>query len=175
MPSANLSAAIKEAYASAPSNAVIYETLELYHPLFSVPIRVVRDNANLDAKLEATAPRDAGEVVTFAAYAFSVVPPQQTADGLPQVDIEIDNVSQEIIAQIEIAVTSQERTEVIYRQFLADSALDGPENDPPLTLDILTISANPQRIKATAGYPNLLDLKFPAKSYDLETFPGLAV
>ena len=47
MPDAALSTAIKEAYASAPVSDVIYHTLEIWHTLFSVPIRVVRDFAPL--------------------------------------------------------------------------------------------------------------------------------
>ena len=48
-----LSAAIKEAYAVAPSDVVIYHTLEIRHSSFATPIRVVRDNATLSATLEA--------------------------------------------------------------------------------------------------------------------------
>lgn len=173
MPNANLSDAIREAYASAPADQVIYHTLEIYHPAFSVPIRVVRDNTALDARLEAGAPRNAGSVVTFTAYAFDVVPPEQMSSALPQLEIAIDNVSQEIIAQIELAVTSPQPATVIYREFLSGHLDEGPETDPPLEMTILKISATPYQIKATAGFQNLLDLKFPSIEYDLETFPGL--
>ena len=55
MPDPSLSAAIKEAYASAPTDTVILHTLELRHPDFVAPIRDVNDHANLTATLEATA------------------------------------------------------------------------------------------------------------------------
>ena len=89
MPDPALSAAIAEAYASAPVDQVVYHTLEIWHPSFSVPIRVVRDTEALDARIEAGAARDAGEVVTFTAYAFDVVPPDQTAEGVPQAATQI--------------------------------------------------------------------------------------
>ena len=60
MPNAALSEAIKEAYASAPSQQIILHTLELRHPAFvdeagqPVAIRVVRDIFN-DAVLNTTA------------------------------------------------------------------------------------------------------------------------
>ena len=54
MPDDTLSLAIKEAYASAPSNLVIHHTLEIWHPNFTTPIRVVRDNVDLSAKLESS-------------------------------------------------------------------------------------------------------------------------
>ena len=68
MPNATLSEAIKEAYASAPSNQIILHTLELRHPAFvdelgqTTAIRVMRDTANLDARLEASAAPNGGEM-----------------------------------------------------------------------------------------------------------------
>lgn len=175
MPDPALSAAIREAYASAPVASVVIHTLELWHPSFSAPVRVVRDRAALDARIEAGAARNAGEVVTFTAYAFDIVPPDQTATGLPQVTIEIDNVSREIAAQIDLAVRQPEPITAIYRAYLSDTALDGPETDPPLELTLMTVSANVFRVRATAGFPNLLNRKFPALAYDLDSFPGLVV
>lgn len=174
MPDPALSAAIKEAYASAPSSSVIYHTLEIHNAAFSAPIRVVRDEVALDARLEATAPRDAGAVVTFAAYAFNITPPEQTSQSVPTCAIEIDNVDRLIIAQVDAASTSNEVTTVIYRQFLSGNLDIGPENQPPITLQAMTISADPMRIKMTAGFPDLLNKKFPAQEYDPEIFIALA-
>ena len=173
MPDPALSAAIQEAYASAPVDQVIYHTLELWHPAFSAPIRVVRDFNAIDARVEAGAARDAGAVVTFVAFAFDIVPPDQTTSGVPQCVIEIDNVSREILAQIDLAVVSAEQIKAIYRAYLSDALLDGPENDPPMELTLISVSATPFRIRATAGFPDLVNLKFPKLDYDLETFPGL--
>ena len=59
MPNTLLSEALREAYASAPSDVVILHTLELRHPSFldddgqPIAIRVVRDNQDLTARLEA--------------------------------------------------------------------------------------------------------------------------
>ncbi|KAF0174087.1 MAG: hypothetical protein FD162_1322 [Rhodobacteraceae bacterium] len=173
MPDPALSAAIQEAYASAPVDQVIYHTLELWHPAFSAPIRVVRDFNAIDARIEAGAARDAGAVVTFVAFAFDIVPPDQTTSGVPQCVIEIDNVSREILAQIDLAVVSAEQIKAIYRAYLSDALLEGPENDPPMELTLISVSATPFRIRATAGFPDLVNLKFPKLDYELETFPGL--
>jgi hypothetical protein len=172
MPDSTLSQAIKEAYASAPSASIIYHTLEIWHPAFSVPIRVVRDNASLDARLEASAPRNAGEMVTFVGFAFDIVPPEVTHTAVPQCVIEIDNVSRDILAQIEAAMGSTELITVIYRAFLSTD-LSGPENDPPLSMTIFQISANPFRIRATAGFSDLSNKRFPGLDYTSEVFPGL--
>jgi hypothetical protein len=173
MPDPTLSAAIQEAYASAPTDTIIHHTLELWHPSFTVPIRLVRDNTSIDAMIEAGAARDAGLVVSFTGYAFDVVPPDQTSAGLPECTIEIDNVGREILAQIDAAVMGTAKITVIYRAYLSDQLLLGPENDPPVEMEISHISASPMRISARAGFVNMLDRQFPRLVYDLETFPGL--
>jgi hypothetical protein len=172
MTDTTLSQAIKEAYASAPANVVIYHTLELYHPNFTVPIRVVRDYANLVATLEATAPRDAGLSVTFIAFNFDFVKPEITPNGLPQITITMDNVDRSIVANIEAAMTSTGLITVIYREFISTN-LTTPQNNPPLTLTIMTISADMFKVTATAGFPNLLNKRFPTLEYSAEVFTGL--
>lgn len=174
MPDPSLSEALREAYASAPIDLVVCHTLELWHPAFAAPIRVVRDVSALDGRLEAGAPRNAGELVTFIPYAFDVVPPDVVSETMPQVTIEIDNVGSEILAQVDAAVLAGDPIEVIYRQFLSDRAQDGPETDPPLRLTLVQISATPTRIRAVAGFSTLMDRKFPKLDYDLDVFPGLA-
>ncbi len=169
-----LSLAIKEAYASAPA-AIIYHTLEIYHPSFTVPIRVVRDTVNLTARLESAAPRDAAALVEFIGYKFDITPPEISTSGVPQCTIEIDNVSREILAQIEAAVNggSQELITICYRNFLQGNLNVGPENNPPLTLNVSDITANVFRISATAGFSNMANKKFPNLDYTSELFPGL--
>lgn len=174
MPDPALSAALKEAYASAPVDDVIHHTLEIWHPAFTAPIRVVRDREALNARLEPTADRNPGELVTFVAFAFDVVLPDQTSQGVPQCIIEIDNVSGEILEQINLANTQPEPIVAIYREFLSSEAMNGPETDPPMELSLISVTADVFRIRAVAGFPNLLNKEFPGAFYDLETFPGLA-
>jgi hypothetical protein len=172
MPDPNLSAALKEAYASAPSADIIYHTLEISHSAFSVPIRVVRDSVDLTATLEATAPTDPSTAVTFTPFSFDVVPPDVQSQGMPSCTIEIDNVSREILAQIEAAVSTTDLITVIYRQYLS-SNLAAPENDPPLTLTVLAITADVFRIRATCGFGDLVNKRFPSMVYTADQFPGL--
>ncbi len=174
MPDPTLSDAIREAYASAPADEVILHTLELWHPAFSAPIRVVKGHTALDARIEAGAARDAGAVVTFAAYAFSVVPPEVTSEGAPEMVIEIDNVDRAILAQLDLAVVSDDAVTVIYRAYLDHSTDDGPETVPPPEMAMTAVSADPFRLRGTASFATLYDRAFPALFYDLETFPGLA-
>ena len=175
MPDPTYSAALKEANASAPVNQIIHHTLEFWHSSFAAPLRIVRDRASLDARIEAGAPRDAGLVVTFAGYAFDIVPPDQTSTGVPQCTIEIDNVDRTLLALIDVAVGFSTEIVVLYRIYLSDTALVGPENVPVMTLTIQSVSATPFRIRAVAGFPDLLNAKYPKLEYETTTFPGLSI
>lgn len=174
MSDSTLSEAIKEAYAAAPADEVIYHTLEIRHAAFAVPIRVVRDLVDLDATLEADAPEDALTEVTFTAYPFDIVPPEVSAEGSPRLAIEIDNVSREIVAAVELAMSSTDLLSVIYRSYVA-SDLTAPANDPPLTLTVFQISADPMRVRLVAGFQDVNNKRFPAGEYTAERFPGLVL
>lgn len=174
MPDPALSAALKEAFASAPVNQIIHDTLEFWHSSFAAPLRIVCDRVALDARIEAGAPRDAGALVTFAPYAFEITPPELTATGVPQCTIEVDNIDRTLLALIDGAVGFSTPIVVLRRLYLSATATVGPENVPVMTLTIQSVSATPFRISAVAGYPDLLNKKFPRLEYELTTFAGLA-
>lgn len=167
MTDTTLSEALKEAYASAPISEIIYHTIEINHADFTVPIRVVRDTVELTAYLE-----DGTTQATFTAFAFDVIPPDVQTTQMPMCKIEIDNVSRDILAEIEKAIGSPDLITITYRQYLS-SDLTGPQNDPPLTLTVFDISANVFRISATCGYGDFLNKRFPNEEYTAERFPGL--
>lgn len=172
MPDASLSAAIAEAYASAPAEVVILHTLEFRHSAFAAPIRVVADHSNLTATLEASAPENPGAAVEFQAYAFDLVPPDASSGRMPELQIVIDNVDQMIEEAIESAAGSAEKIEVTYRPYLSTD-LTGPHMDPPLTLTVTQIEATVFQVRARAGFRNLGNLRFPSQDYTADRFPGL--
>ena len=174
MPDSTLSQAIREAYAAAPAGVVIHHTLELLHPAFSTPIRVVRDFVDLTARLETTAPADPGALVTFTAFAFDFSKPEVSSTGVPQMTIEIDNADRSIVANIEAAMTGTALVSVIYREFISTD-LSAPQNNPPAKADILSITVTAAKVQAVAGYANLSNYRFPRTEYDAQTFPGLVV
>lgn len=167
-----LSQAIREARASAPVGVVEYHTLEIRHASLTDPIRLVRDYTDLDAALEADAPVGAGELVTFVRYAFDLVEPEISADGVPQMTITIDNVSRYIVAAMEAAVLTTDPVRVTYRNYLS-SDLSGPQNEPPIHMTVLSVSCDLFLVRAVCGFPNLIDRKFPTLEYTAEEFPGL--
>ena len=172
MPDPTLSEAIREAYASAPAGVIIHHTLELRHPTMTAPIRIVRDHHSLTAFLESTAPANPGAEVTFVAYAFDFLKPEVGPDGVPRMSITIDNVSRLITAAIENALTSTEPITATYREYISTD-LSGPQNDPPIHMEILSVTCDVFRVTAQAGFPDLLNRKFPTLEYTAEEFPGL--
>lgn len=178
MPDTTLSAAIKEAYASAPSDDVILHTLEFRHPAFvdelgnPTAIRVVRDHVPMVATLEASAPLDPGMAVMFLGYSFEFVLPTVEPSASPEMVITIDNVSAEIENNLSLSVASPYMIEVTYRAYLA-SDLSGPQNDPPMTLTVQRINANDFRVTGRASFGDLANRQFPNDDYTVERFPGL--
>jgi hypothetical protein len=168
-----LSEAIKEAYASAPSDIVVVNTLEMRHPAFTTPIRDVADYAPVTARLEAAAPVDGGEMVEFQPFAFEFTLPEVMEKGVPEMAIRIDNVSREIMANIELAMPLPDKLEVTYRAFLSNDLAFGPHNDPPLHLTITSIEADAMTISARASIADFVNKKFPGEEYDERKFPGL--
>jgi hypothetical protein len=168
MPDSTLSQALKEAYAVAPADVIVYHTLEINHPAFAQPIYVVRDFTDLNANLEDGTP------VTFIRFAFNLVKPEVSAAGVPQCTVEFDNVSRDILANVQLAMQSTALITMTYREYLS-SDLSGPQNDPPMTMVLSNINANVFRVRATASFGDLGNKRFPNEEYTAERFPGLVV
>lgn len=166
MPDSTLSQALAEAYAAAPSDVVIYHTLQIDHPAFTQPIYVVRDNADLTATLETA------ETVTFVRFAFDLMKPEVSVTGIPQCTVEFDNVSREILANVQLAMADTSPISITYREYISTD-LSGPQNDPPLTMTLSNIKADVFRVRATASFGDLNNRRFPTEEYTGERFPGL--
>ncbi len=179
MPDNMLSEALKEAYASAPSDVTILHTLELRHPTFfdddgnRTAIRVVRDNISHFCTLEDTAPLDAGKTVEFIAMAFDLqLPPVETVP-VPEITLTLDNVSTEIIQYLDNAIETQDMIEMTYRPYLSDDK-SCPQMNPPITLVITDIQVDVLKITATARMMDIGNKSFPAENYTVSIYPGLS-
>ena len=179
MPDNTLSEALKEAYASAPSDVILLHTIELRHPSFKdnqgnpTAIRVVRDNVNHVCRLEDTAPLNAGQEVEFIAMAFDLELPPVEAIPVPEITLSLDNVSTEIIGYLDQAIESQEMIEMTYRPYLSND-LSCPQMNPPITLVITEIVADISKISATARMMDIGNKSFPAENYTVKKYPGLS-
>lgn len=172
MPDPALSAALEEAYASAPVDVVILHTLEFRHASFTTPLRVVLDTQVLTATLEPAAPVEGGEAVTFVPYAFRFRLPAVSTSGMPEIEIEIDNVASEIIASLDMAAQSSSLIELTYRPYLSTD-LSAPQMDPPLTLVLHDVEADVFSVRGRASFGDYGNRRWPGEWYDAQRFPGL--
>lgn len=179
MTDTSLSQALKEAYASAPSEVILLHTLELRHPSFvdnngkPTAIRVVRDNINHICTLEDSAPLDASKAVEFIAMGFDLELPPVEAIPVPEITLTLDNVSTEIIQYLDRAVETQDMIEMTYRPYLSND-LSCPQMNPPITLVITNITADISKISATARMMDIGNKSFPAENYTVKKYPGLS-
>lgn len=166
------SAAIKEAYSTAPQGVVILATLELRHSSWTAPVRVVRDTLDLDALIEAGAPANAGEVVTFSKCAFEVVPPESSAQ-MPEITIKIDNVAKVLSDQLEAAMAVRAPIDITYREYLST---DAETAGPHYVLNGLTLrrtTCTPTSVSGTATFGDYINRAYPNKLFKASEFKGL--
>lgn len=172
------SEALKIVYASAPADQIILETIEIRHPAFVdnngnvIAFRVVANNEDLNATLEADAEMNGGELVLFVAMAFSIDGVGFGDNKVPSLQIRITNVQREMSRYMELAATNPNKAWITYREYLP-SDLSGPQMDPPVTLACVDIQIDPFACTITADATSLQNRAFPKTSYTTARFPGL--
>ena len=168
----DLSPALAEAYASCPADVAELSTVEIYHPTWAAPVRLVRDRQNLTAGLESSAPNDPSAEVLFQAFPFDFTLPKR-GEGRQELRLTIDNSSRILMDLIEgMDLADDEPVRVIYRPYLSTD-LTAPHMNPPLRLAVRSISVDVQRVTLACGYADFANRKFPRRVYRVEEFPGL--
>ena len=186
MPDLNLQEAIKEAYATAPTGVVIYHTLEIIHPLFTVPPSLLTSSAGTFSLVQGyknmfTAAYEDGDPVPFLKeyfnYPFLIQLPGISEKSSPEVSIILDNSDKLVLREIKKTLTSSVPITVIYQPFLGSSRPDTAFGDKaykePLTLKITSASVTLSKITLKARFPDLANMKFPKTTYTAERFPGI--
>lgn len=192
----------KEAYANADDTRVMLYTLELNHPSFTQPLRIVADNDPLTAEIET------GDTVEFTPFFFSIKRPPISEEPDPSLNITVDNVSGFMTPYLDIASRSGDSIHVVFRPFLieegeavessklneaveslklkVESQDDAPFNFEPSALNqkvtrlsaiklaIRNASATMTSVTLTAAHINPANLPFPKENYTSDRFPGLA-
>jgi len=170
--------AIKEAFASCPTDAVILHTIELVHSYFitdaglPTSIKIVHNTENIIAGIEATAPIDRGKMVEFIAMPFEMILPENSKDKIPEIKITIDNVAGEIIKAVSGASERYEQIRLIYRPYLSTD-LSRPQLKKPPVFYIGNIYADNYKITCAAKIKDYLNLVFLSRTYTIDQFPGL--
>lgn len=157
----------REAYASNDRGVTIIETLELAHPAFAEPARVVsgvEEDMMLPLKSGATP-------VLFKACAFRATPPSFGDGGPSEWQISIDNVSSLMNGYLDATLGDNRPISVTYRAYRMND-LTGPgeviEGYMLRSVDLTATSAT-----GTLYLEDVALQAFPRATYSLTDFPGL--
>lgn len=180
------SAALAEAYASAPADESVISTLELIHPAFvddednADSVRIALDERDWDLTLEPGAPLFGGQTKTFLALAMKVSLPEQAEAGLGSLKLTLDNVPRTVWPKLQAAARVRASAQVIYREWVVlrdlETGVYTPSAAPDLVLGELTmrvVTASVLRIEGLATFVDLLNKGFPRRSFNRDEFPGL--
>lgn len=181
-------AALEEAYASAPADEYVIATLEILHAAFVTDtsptepdsIRISLDEREWSLELEAAAPLKGGQSVTFEPLAIRVVLPEQEEGRFGSMKLALDNVPLEYIDQLEAAASVRSPATLIYREWVAvrggspnEYQVSGPPDFVLGQLTIKVVEVNLLSIEAEATFLDLLNKPFPRRRFTREAFPAL--
>lgn len=150
-----------------------YETFEIYHPAVGVHRRVKGQFYDKQFMLESTAPRNAGEVVTFEPAAFETQHPDISEDSVLTMTTQMGNIGSMIkgylkqIKAYDNLYQNTTATEYIYREFI-----NGVPSKIYLWVSNFNITGDTVAFVASDDNPNAINV---AEVYKAQNFPGLRV
>lgn len=163
-----LSEVLKEAYATARSNAVELLTLEVSHP--SLPggtLWLVQDYVDHVLTLEDTTQK------TFTAAGFNMKWPDRTPKGFTDLQLTFDNTQRAVSDFLKSTLDyPNESVSIKVRPYLLEDPTT-PQMDPPLELFLQTASVNELVVSGTAGFADILNKAFLSETYNRTRFPAL--
>lgn len=126
-----LQTALEEAYASAPINRIPLDALEIDHPAFTRPIRVIRwpavgpEPTVFQVRHEDDAPINPGAIVEYVGLPFDLILPESSseAEGTFQLRLAVYAGVDDYLRD---AALSRGIITAIYRQYIKGMELDGP-------------------------------------------------
>lgn len=156
-----------------------FRTLEIYHPSKTEVIRIVQDYNEYIGWLETTAPRNAGELVTFLPFAGDIVEPTESNDAEQSISVNIADINSEIPKYLDSfdGFDWLEPIQVIYRKYWSGD--NSQPATPPAYLFATTPSydsTNSEAPISTTFVASDVDLsqKRAGIIYTVRQFPGLA-
>ena len=163
-----LSEVIKEAYATARSNAVELTTLEVSHP--SLPdgsLFLVQDFVGHNFTLEDST------VQYFEPAGFSVKLPNKTSKGFADLNLAFDNTNRRVSDFLKDTLQyPNESVSIKLRPYLLEDPTT-PQMNPPLELYLSTASVNALTVSGTASFADILNKAFLSNTYNRTRFPAL--
>jgi len=163
----SLSEALVEAYANAPADEIVIETLEIDHPTFDAPIRIATGiEEDIDLPLA-----ENGQEVTHKALQVIVIPPGVTEDGPTPMRVRIDNISLFLLPHLRDALQGTAPLSVVYRAYTTSDLSKPGEVIGGLQLRSVTMTA--AWVEGTVGFREIERQAFPLRTYDEEFYPTL--
>lgn len=178
MPDESMSEALREAYAMAPVDRVIVDTLELRHPAFrdaqGLPDSawLTTNRKAISATIEADAPVRGGETIDFISLAFRFRLAPIELSPTPVLQLQIDNVNRLIVQQLDLAAADPNKILMVYRPFLAGD-FSTPQILPAPSFTLSDAKVDPLSLRATARVDIDLNGAFPGNSYTAALFAAL--
>lgn len=177
MPDPTMTAALKEAYATA-LNEEILPALELAHSAFTDlqgnpdSIWLTPWSDDFEGTLEDDAPMRPAQTVTWRHFPFRFrLAPVDTSPA-PDVEIRIDGVDRRIIEALDAAVVMPTKILLRYREYLA-SDLSAPSIVTPRTFVLNDVKVGALSVMARARIDADLNGAFPRFVYTAQEFPAL--
>lgn len=162
--------AIKEIATLSPHDAVMLETLTIWHPVGG-GLNIVNAPEDLWAYADATETVR----VLFKASSFALSLPESSMEGTQYLNLTVPNVNREASDFIDrIPIDTSEPATVIYRVYASNIIPMIPQNDPPITLTLTDISIGLTSASARCSFKSVINQKYPNDYYTLEEFPALS-
>ena len=137
--------ALAEAMVMAPSDCIVWHSLEINHPSFTEPVRVINcpvtdsEIREFHCLLEDDAPYNPSEVVVFRGLPFMYMLPEKDMETQGSFTIKVENVGNVLDQLLWDAALDGGNITAVYREFMNGEESTGPS----LTWGHLTIK-NPR-------------------------------
>ena len=160
--------ALREAYAVAPADTVVLDTLEVSTE-GQPSIYLTNNYVGFSAALET------GSTVAFQAIPFKLKQPDKSNTELPTMSIVIANPNQLVSNYLRAANVAKTPVKVKYRPFLATSegTVITCQLPVPMTFHIGPVKLALEQVEVQCLFPNIANKRFPNESYTVRLFPGL--
>jgi hypothetical protein len=164
---------LDDVFASNVKGVKEYLTIELSHSAFNPTVhRLVAGKDSITATLEATAPYNAGETVSFLNAVFDFSRPEGGVKGRQDLTCTIKGASVDIVEQLELqANANREPIMIRWRAFRSDD-LSAPVGDV-LSMPVINPKVKADTVTFTGEFADLINKQFPSIFYKTETHPGL--
>lgn len=160
-------AAIKEAYATAKTGAVVIETIEISHSAWAANKLITNTGEEFSAFDENSVYK------TFESSSFKVKRTSKDDQGRLIMTVDLDNTNLEIKTLVDLALTVNEYPVLTYRVFLSTDITQPAEY--PLVLRVESMSATVTTASLQCTNEDDINLQFPRPDFDYKAsnFPGL--